>query len=56
MKLYQLFQSFEFEEIFPTLNAMFPNAQVHRDVFEKAFNMLCDIQPISSKKRSEEHV
>ena len=50
MKLYQLFQSFEFEEIFPTLNAMFPNAQVHRDVFEKAFNMLCDIQPISSKK------
>ena len=50
MKLYQLLQSFEFEEIFPTVNEMFPNAQLHRDVFEKAFNMLCDIQPISSKK------
>lgn len=50
MKLYQLLQSYEFEEIFPTVNVMFPNAQLHRDVFEKAFNMLCDIQPISSKK------
>ena len=50
MKLYQLLQSFEFEEIFPTVIEMFPNAQVHRDVFEKAFHMLCDIQPISSKK------
>lgn len=50
MKLYQLLQSYEFEEIFPTVNVMFPNAQLHRDVFEKAFSMLCDIQPISSKK------
>ena len=51
MKLYQLFQSFEFEEIFPTLNAMFPNAQVHRDVFEKAFNMLCEIGRASCRER-----
>ena len=33
MKLYQLLQSFEFEEIFPTVNVMFPNAQLHRDIF-----------------------
>ena len=46
MKLYQLLQSFEFEEIFPTVNVMFPNAQLHRDIFEKAFDMLCNIQPI----------
>ena len=39
MKLYQLLQSFEFEEIFPTVNVMFPNAQLHRDIFEKAFDM-----------------
>ncbi len=50
MKLYQLLQSFEFEELFPTVSEMFPNARLHRDVFEKAFKMLCEIQPISSKK------
>lgn len=50
MKLYQLFQSFEFEELFPAVNEMFPNARLHRDVFEKAFNMLCSIEPVSSKK------
>ena len=50
MKLYQLLQSFEFEELFPTVCEMFPNARLHRDVFEKAFKMLCEIQPISSKK------
>ncbi len=50
MKLYQLFQSFEFEELFPAVNEMFPNAHLHRDVFEKAFNILCSIQPVPSKK------
>lgn len=35
MKLYQLLQSFEFEEIFPTVNVMFPNAQLHRDILKK---------------------
>lgn len=34
MKLYQLLQSFEFEEIFPTVNVMFPNAQLHRDILK----------------------
>lgn len=50
MKLYQLLQAFDFEELFPTVNEMFPNAHLHRDVFEKAFNMLCSIQPVMSKK------
>ncbi len=50
MKLYQLLQSFEFEELFPAVNEMFPNARLHRDVFEKAFNMLCSIEPVFSKK------
>ena len=50
MKLYQLLQSFDFEELFPAINEMFPNARLHRDVFEKAFNMLCSIQPVLSKK------
>lgn len=50
MKLYQLLQAFDFEELFPTVNEMFPNAHLHRDVFEKAFDMLCSIQPVMSKK------
>ena len=50
MKLYQLLQAFDFEELFPTINEMFPNAHLHRDVFEKAFDMLCSIQPVMSKK------
>lgn len=50
MKLYQLMQSFEFEELFPAINEMFPNARLHRDVFEKAFDMLCSIEPVTSKK------
>lgn len=50
MKLYQLLQSYEFEEIFPYVNDMFPNAHLHREIFEKAFNMLCSIEPVSSKK------
>lgn len=50
MKLYQLLQAFDFEELFPTVNEMFPNAHLHRDVFEKAFNMLCSIKPVLSKK------
>ncbi len=50
MKLYQLLQAFDFEELFPTVNEMFPNAHLHRDVFKKAFDMLCRIQPVMSKK------
>lgn len=50
MKLYQLLQSFDFEELFPTVSTMFPNANLHRDVFQKAFDMLCSIQPVMSKK------
>lgn len=50
MKLYQFLQAFDFEEVFPAVNEMFPNANLHRDVFEKAFNMLCSIEPIYSKK------
>ena len=29
MKLYQLLQSFEFEEIFPTVNVMFQIGRAH---------------------------
>ncbi len=50
MKLYQLLQSFEFNELFPQVNEMFPNARLHRDVFEDAFELLKSIKPTLSKK------
>lgn len=50
MKLYQLLQAYEFDELFPTINEMFPNARLHRDVFKNAHEMLCEIQPIFNKK------
>lgn len=48
--MYQLLQSYEFNELFPQVNTMFPNAHLHRDVFERAFEMLQSIKPTPSKK------
>lgn len=50
MKLYQLMQAYDFGEVFPVVNEMFPNAHLHRDVFEKAFRMLQTMKPTFSKK------
>lgn len=50
MKLYQLLQSFEFEEIFPTVNVMFPNAQLHRDILKHSICFA--ISNLSHPKRS----
>ena len=50
MKLYQLLQAFEVKELFPEINNMFPNANLHRDVYEKAFQLACELKPIASKK------
>lgn len=50
MKLYQFLQAFEFEEIFPEVTDMFPNAPLHREVYEKAFNILCDMKPAINKQ------
>lgn len=50
MKLYQLLQAFEFDELFPEVTRMFPNAKLHSDVFEQAFNLLCNMKPAMSKK------
>nr|MBP7471845.1 hypothetical protein [Prevotella sp.] len=50
MKLYQLLQAFEFDEIFPEVAKMFPNARLHSDVFEAAFNVLKNMKPVLGKK------
>lgn len=50
MKLYQLMQACDFGEVFPVVNEMFPNAHLHRDVFEKAYQILQTMKPTFSKK------
>ncbi|MDD5861529.1 MAG: hypothetical protein PUD15_03080 [Prevotella sp.] len=50
MKFYQLLQAYDFEEIFPEVNNMFPNAHLHEDVFRKAFEILQGLKPTLSKK------
>ena len=50
MKVYQLLQSFTFDELIPEISKMFPNSRLHTDVFESAFNMLCAMKPVMSKK------
>lgn len=50
MKFQTLLQSFSFEDIFPTLAVMYPNAKRHRKEFETAYEILTTIRPILSKK------
>ena len=50
IKMAQFLQAFEFEEIFPEVTDMFPNAPLHREVYEKAFNILCDMKPAINKQ------
>ncbi len=53
MKLYQLFRVVQLQELFPPVSTMFPNANLHRDVFQKHW-MLCSIQPVMSKNHRYE--
>lgn len=50
MKVYQLLQSFDFNEIFPEVNKMFPNARLYREVYANAFKALCEAKSTASKK------
>lgn len=50
MKVSQLLQSFDFNEIFPEVNKMFPNARLYRDVYANAFAALCKAKSTASKK------
>ncbi|MDD7319172.1 MAG: hypothetical protein SOZ80_04595 [Prevotella sp.] len=44
MKLNELVKSFEFDEIFPSIAQMYPNAKRHRKEFERAFNIMLDMR------------
>ncbi len=50
MKLQQLLQSFEFEEFYPEIGLMYPNARRQRASFKKAFEIMINMKAVSSKK------
>lgn len=51
MKLKELFQAYEFDEIYPQIGLMFPKGRHLREEFCNAYNLLLDIKPVMSKKQ-----
>jgi len=50
MKLKYLLQSFDFDDLFPTIAVMYPNARRHKKDFRLAFDLLMDLKPTQSNK------
>jgi len=50
MKLKQLLASFEFDDIFPTIAVMYPNAKRHKKDFENAYDIMLETEMSPSKK------
>ena len=51
MKLKELFQAYEFDEIYPQIGLMFPKGRHLREEFRNAYNLLLEIKPVMSKKQ-----
>ena len=51
MELKELFQAYEFDEIYPQIGLMFPKGRHLREEFRNAYNLLLDIKPVMSKKQ-----
>ena len=51
MKLKELFQAYEFEEIYPQIGLMFPKGRHLRTQFGNAYNLLLEMKPVMSKKQ-----
>lgn len=51
MKLKELFQAYEFDEIYPQIGLIFPKGRHLREEFRNAYNLLLDIKPVMSKKQ-----
>lgn len=50
MKLYQLLQAYEFDEIMIAVNDMFPGTKKYRSPLKKAYDILTSLRPVDSKK------
>ena len=51
MKLKQLFQSIEFDELFPYVATMYPNARHHRHCFEHAYDIMVGMRAMAGVKK-----
>ena len=55
MKLKELFQAYEFDEIYPQIGLMFPKGRHLRNEFRNAYDLLLSIKeanPVSTDGRS----
>lgn len=50
MKLHQLIQAYEFDEIMPVINDMFPGTAKFRDPLKEAYDIMTSMRPVSSSK------
>lgn len=50
MKLKELLQAYEFDEIFPHVAVMYPNSKRHKRDFRLAYDLLVNMRPTLSKK------
>ena len=47
MKLKELFQAYEFDEIYPQIGLMFPKGRHLRVQFGNAYNLLLTLNPVA---------
>lgn len=50
MRLYELLQAYEFDEIMPVILEMFPGTSKYQEPLRKAYDILQDMNPVSSKQ------
>lgn len=50
MKLIHLLQAYNFDELMPIINDMFPGTNKFRDSLEQAYNLMLGMKPVDSKK------
>lgn len=49
MKLKELLLSYEFDEVYPSVITMYPNAKRHKKEFKNAYDILTEMRPTPSK-------
>ena len=50
MKLHQLLQAYEFDELMPVINEMFPGTAKYRAPLKVAYDIMVGMRPVSSSK------
>ena len=50
MKLYELIQAYDFDEIMPEISNMFPGTSKYRKPLQQAYDLLRKMRPVMSKK------